>query len=183
MGAILSYDFWRKLADIPNVHGIKIAPFNRYQTLDVIRAVCHSTRNEEIAIYTGNDDNIVNDLLTTYRFAVNGKKIDKQIVGGLLGHWSVWTKTAVAIFNQIKSVRSIGEIPSELLTLGQEITDANAAFFDPNNQFKGSIAGINEVLARQGLLQGRWCLLEKEKLSPNQLAEIDRVYVRLSAFT
>ncbi len=176
-GRVLSYDFWRKLADIPNVHGIKIAPFNRYQTLDVIRAVCHSTRNEEIAIYTGNDDNIVNDLLTTYRISVNGKKIDKQIVGGLLGHWSVWTKTAVAIFNQIKSVRSIGEIPSELLTLGQEITDANAAFFDPNNQFKGSIAGINEVLARQGLLQGRWCLLEKEKLSPNQLAEIDRVYL------
>ena len=176
-GRILSYDFWRKLADIPNVHGIKIAPFNRYQTFDVIRAVCHSKRNEEIAIYTGNDDNIVNDLLTIYRINVDGKKIEKQIVGGLLGHWSVWTKTTVDIFNEIKSVRSKGEIANELLTLGQEITDANAAFFDPNNQFKGSIAGINEVLARQGLLKGRWCLLDKEKLSPNQLEEINRVYV------
>ena len=115
-------------------------------------------------------------MLTTYRIAVNGEKIDKQIVGGLLGHWSVWTKTAVAIFNQIKSVQSIGEIPSELLTMGQEITDANAAFFDSNHQFKGSIAGINEVLARQGLLKGRWCLLDKETLSPNQMEEIDRVY-------
>lgn len=175
-GRVLSYDFWRQLADIPNVHGIKIAPFNRYQTLDVIRAVCHSSRNEEIAIYTGNDDNIVSDLLTTYRIAVNGEKVEKQIVGGLLGHWSVWTKTTVDLFNQIKEVRSTGLIPSELLTLGQEITDANAAFFDPNNQFKGSIAGINEVLARQGLLKGRWCLLDKETLSPNQLEEINRVY-------
>lgn len=176
-GRILSYDFWRKLADIPNVHGIKIAPFNRYQSHDVIRAVCHSKRNEEIAIYTGNDDNIVNDLLTTYRIDVDGKKIEKQIVGGLLGHWSVWTKTTVDMFNKIKNNRSKEDIPSELLTLGQEITDANAAFFDPNNQFKGSIAGINEVLARQGLLKGRWCLLDKEKLSPNQSEEIDRVYV------
>lgn len=175
-GRVLSYDFWRQLADIPNIYGIKIAPFNRYQTLDVIRAVCHSVRNEEIAIYTGNDDNIVSDLLTTYRIAVNGKKVEKQIVGGLLGHWSVWTKTTVDLFKQIKDVRSKGLIPSELLTLGQEITDANAAFFDPNNQFKGSIAGINEVLTRQGLLKGRWCLLDKETLSPNQLEEINRVY-------
>lgn len=175
-GRILSFDFWRKLADIPNVHGIKIAPFNRYQTLDVMRAVCHSERNEEIAIYTGNDDNIIADLLTTYRINVNGKTVEKQIVGGLLGHWSVWTKTTVDIFEKIKNVRSNKLIPNELLILGQEITDANAAFFDPQNDFKGSIAGINEVLRRQGLLKGNWCLLEKEKLSPNQLAEIDRVY-------
>lgn len=175
-GRILSYDFWRKLANIPNVHGIKIAPFNRYQSFDVVRAVCHSERNEEIAIYTGNDDNIINDLLTTYRITVNGEQVEKQIVGGLLGHWSVWTRTTVDIFNTIKDIRGTGHIPSELLTLGQEITDANAAFFDPSNQFTGSIAGINEVLSRQGLLKGRWCLLEKEKLSPNQLEEIDRVY-------
>ncbi len=175
-GRILSYEFWRKLADIPNVHGIKIAPFNRYQTLDVIRAVCHSTRNEEIAIYTGNDDNIINDLLTTYRMNVNGNKIEKKIVGGLLGHWSVWTKTTVDIFNTIKDNQSKDLIPSELLTIGQEITDANAAFFDAINQFKGSIAGINEVLARQGLLKGNWCLLANEKLSPNQMQEINRVY-------
>ncbi len=175
-GRILSYDFWGKLADIPNVHGIKIAPFNRYNSLDVVRAVCHSERNEEIAIYTGNDDNIVADLLTTYRINVNGKKVEKSIVGGLLGHWSVWTKTTVDIFKNTKKARANDLIPKELLTLGQEITDANAAFFDPDNQFKGSIAGINEVLARQGILKGRWCLLDKEQLSPNQFEEIDRVY-------
>src|SRR5699024_8116090 len=154
-GRVLSYDFWRKLADIPNVYGIKIAPFNRYNTFDVIRAICHSERNEEIAIYTGNDDNIVNDLLTTYRIKVNVKKVEKKIVGGLLGHWSVWTKKVVEMFEDIKEAQTKDQIPSELLTLGQEVTDANAAFFDPHNQFKGSIAGINEVLARQGLLQGR----------------------------
>lgn len=175
-GRILSYEFWKEFAEIPNVHAIKIAPFNRYQSLDVVRAVCHSSRNEEIAIYTGNDDNIVNDLLTTYRFEVAGEKIEKPIVGGLLGHWAVWTKKAVDLFEQIQSVRDQAEIPRELLTLGQEITDANAAFFDVNNQFKGCIAGINEVLARQGLLQGNECLLDKERLSSGQAEEIDRVY-------
>lgn len=175
-GKVLSYGFWKQLANIPNVHAIKIAPFNRYQTIDVIRAVCNSERNEQIAIYTGNDDNIVNDLLTTFKFRVGNKTIKKQIVGGLLGHWSVWTKTAVEIFDKISAYKTADQIPSELLTLGQEITDANAAFFDPSNQFKGSIAGINEVLSRQGLLQGNWCLMDKEKLSPNQQEEIDRVY-------
>lgn len=175
-GRVLSYEFWKELADTPNVHGIKIAPFNRYNSFDVVRAVCHSNRNEEIALYTGNDDNIVADLLTTYRIQVDGKAVEKPIVGGLLGHWSVWTKTTVDIFKQIKAVRDEENIPKELLTLGQEVTDANAAFFDPDNQFKGSIAGINEVLARQGILQGRWCLLDKEQLSPGQAEEIDRVY-------
>lgn len=175
-GRVLSYDFWKELANIPNVHGIKIAPFNRYQTLDVMRAVCNAERNKEIAIYTGNDDNIVADLLTTYRFQVNGKIVEKEIVGGLLGHWSVWTKKTVEVFDEIKKAKATGNIPVELLTIGQEITDANAAFFDPNNQFKGSIAGINEVLVRQGILQGNWCLHEREKLSPNQMEEIDRVY-------
>lgn len=175
-GRVLSYNFWRELADIPNVHGIKIAPFDRYNSLDVVRAVCHSERNEDIAIYTGNDDNIVNDLLTTYRINVKGQKIEKPIVGGLLGHWSVWTKTTVDMFEEIKEARKNDTIPLELLTLAQEVTDANAAFFDPNHSFKGSIAGINEVLARQGILKGRWCLLDKEKLSPGQFEEIDRVY-------
>jgi len=175
-GRIMTFDFWKQLAEIPNVHAIKAAPFNRYQTFDVIRAVCHSSRNEEIAIYTGNDDNIINDLLTTYRIDIAGKKVEKQIVGGLLGHWSVWTKTTVDIFHKVKESIKHNEVPLELLTLGQEITDANAAFFDPNNHFKGSIAGINEVLTRQGILKGNWCLLDKEKLSPNQSEEIDRVY-------
>lgn len=175
-GRVLSYEFWKELADIPNVYGIKIAPFNRYHSLDVVRAVCHSDRHEEIAIYTGNDDNIVNDLLTTYQINVNGQRVEKPIVGGLLGHWSVWTKTTVDLFEKIKKAREKDEISLELLTLAQEVTDANAAFFDPKHHFKGSIAGINEVLARQGILQGRWCLLEKEKLSPGQFEEIDRVY-------
>ncbi|MDC3412171.1 dihydrodipicolinate synthase family protein [Aquibacillus sp. 3ASR75-11] len=175
-GRRLTYDFWKQLADISNVHAIKIAPFNRYLTHDVVRAVCQSSRNEEIALYTGNDDTIVNDLLTTYRIDVDGVQVKKKIVGGLLGHWSVWTKRVVEIFEEIKKVRDYNQVPSELLTLGQEITDANAAFFDVANDFKGSIAGINEVLTRQGILQGNWCLLENEKLSPNQLEEIDRVY-------
>ncbi|SEP77142.1 Dihydrodipicolinate synthase/N-acetylneuraminate lyase [Virgibacillus subterraneus] len=175
-GRVFSYDFWRKFADIPNVHAIKIAPFNRYLSLDVVRAVCNSRRNEDIALYTGNDDNIVNDLLTTYNVDVDGEKVEKKIVGGLLGHWSVWTKKAVEVFDDIKKLQHNDHIPSKLLTSAQEITDANAAFFDAKNQFKGSIAGINEVLARQGLLQGRWCLLEKEELGPNQMEEINRVY-------
>lgn len=175
-GRVLSYDYWRKLADTPNVHGIKIAPFNRYQTLDVVRAVCHSEREAEIALYTGNDDNIVGDLLTTYEINVHGQQVKKPIVGGLLGHWSVWTKTAVEIFEKVKVARDNPTLSQELLTLAQEVTDANSAFFDAKHQFKGSIAGINEVLARQGILQGRWCLSDREVLSPNQYEEIDRVY-------
>ncbi|MBT2758038.1 dihydrodipicolinate synthase family protein [Mesobacillus foraminis] len=175
-GRVFSYDFWRKFADIENVVAIKMAPFNRYQTLDVVRAVCHSERRDSIALYTGNDDNIVNDLLTVYRINVNGTLIEKGIVGGLLGHWAVWTNKAVELFNKIKEAREKGEIPFELLTLAQEVTDSNAAFFDSANRFKGCIAGINEVLARQGLLQGRWCLLENEDLSEGQRDEITRVH-------
>ncbi|MFC4025073.1 dihydrodipicolinate synthase family protein [Oceanobacillus longus] len=175
-GRIFTFDFWKRFADIPNVQAIKIAPFDRYHSFDVVRAVCHSKRNDEIALYTGNDDNIVNDLLTTYHIRSGDEKIEKKIVGGLLGHWSVWTKKVVEMFANIKDVQGEAQIPSNLLTLGQEITDANAAFFDSSNSFKGSIAGINEVLRRQGLLQGNWCLLEKEKLSPGQAEEIDRVY-------
>ncbi|MCK6259085.1 dihydrodipicolinate synthase family protein [Fictibacillus sp. KIGAM418] len=175
-GRVFSYDFWCEFADIPNVYAIKMAPFNRYQTLDVIRAVCQSKRRDEIALYTGNDDNIVQDLLTSYEVMVDGERVRKSIAGGLLGHWAVWTKRAVELFDEIKSVRNNEVIPASLLRRSQEITDANAAFFDAANGFKGCIAGINEVLARQGLLQGNWCLLEQEKLSPGQSAEIDRVY-------
>lgn len=175
-GRIFSYDFWREFADIPSVHAIKIAPFNRYHTFEVVRAVCNSRRSEEIALYTGNDDNIVLDLLTPYSITTDNGKVEKRIVGGLLGHWSVWTKKAVELFHEIKALQDLDDIPKELLITAQEITDSNAAFFDPANQFRGSIAGINEVLSRQGLLQGNWCLLEKEKLSPGQSEEIDRVY-------
>lgn len=178
-GRLLSYSFWRSLADLPGVAAIKIAPFNRYQTLDVVRAVCESDRRDEIALYTGNDDNIVADLLTKYTFRTGGVTVEKEIVGGLLGHWAVWTSKAVELLEGIKALRRGGEnaaISLELLTRGQEITDVNAALFDPAHRFRGSIAGIHEVLRRQGLLEGRWCLNPQEELSPGQLEEIDRVY-------
>ncbi|ALC91384.1 dihydrodipicolinate synthetase [Bacillus sp. FJAT-18017] len=175
-GRIFSYDFWLRFASIPNVYAIKIAPFDRYCSIDVVRAVCHSPRNEEIALYTGNDDNIINDLITTFEITVGDKKVEKRIVGGLLGHWSVWTKTVVDTFEEIKILRKQKAIPSGLLTLGQQITDANAAIFDSHNSFKGSIAGINEILTRQGFLKGNWCLLDRERLSPGQADELDRVY-------
>lgn len=178
-GRLLSYSFWRNLANLPGVAAIKIAPFNRYQTLDVVRAVCESERRDEIALYTGNDDNIVADLLTKYTFRSGGVTVEKEIVGGLLGHWAVWTSKAVELLEEIKALRRGGEnaaIPLELLTRGQGITDVNAALFDPAHRFRGSIAGIHEVLRRQGLLEGRWCLNPQEELSPGQLEEIDRVY-------
>lgn len=175
-GRVFSFNFWKEFCEIENVFAIKMAPFNRYQTLDVVRAVCQSSRRDNIALYTGNDDNIINDLLTTYRIKVNGTIIEKSIVGGLLGHWAVWTKSAVELFEDIKEIKKQDVIPSKVLALAQEVTDANAAFFDAANGFKGCIAGINEVLARQGLLQGRWCLLDKEQLSPGQEDEITRVY-------
>lgn len=175
-GRLLSFDFWKEFAEIPNVYAIKMAPFDRYKTLDVVRAVCHSSRCEEIALYTGNDDNIVLDLLTTYEVKVGDRTVEKPIVGGLLGHWAVWTQKAVELLVDMKKVRKSGEDITRFLPLAQQVTDTNAAFFDAANGFKGCIAGINEVLARQGLLKGNWCLLEKEKLSPGQSEEIDRVY-------
>ena len=175
-GRELSFEFWKQFADIENVHAIKIAPFDRYRTLDVVRAVCQSERRDEIALYTGNDDNIIHDLMTVYEIPLDGKVIRKQIVGGLLGHWAVWTKKAVEQFEEIKQVRRGNGDSKRLSILANQVTDANAAFFDVHNDFKGCIAGINEVLARQGILQGNWCLLDKERLSPGQSEEIDRVY-------
>lgn len=175
-GRVLSFDFWRRFADIPNVVAIKMAPFNRYQTIDVVRAVCCSDRRDEIALYTGNDDNIVNDLLTTHRFEVRGQSVEKSIVGGLLGHWAVWTKKAVELLEEIKQVRARDEISGEWLTRNIQITDCNAAFFDAAHQFHGCIPGIHEVLRRQGLLKGTWCLNPNEALSAGQAEEIDRVY-------
>ena len=175
-GRVLTYDFWRELANIENVYAIKMAPFNRYQTLDVVRAVCNSSRRNEIALYTGNDDNIIVDLLTEYEFNINGENVKKRIVGGLLGHWSVWAKTAVQYFEDIKAIRDNAQIDASWLSKAIEVTDANAAFFDPAHAFKGSIAGINEVLTRQGLLKGNWCLADHEVLSEGQAEEITRVY-------
>ncbi len=167
-GRILPYEFWRAFAEIEHVVAIKMAPFNRYQTLDVVRAVAESGRTGEIALYTGNDDNLLVDLLTPFRFG----KTTLRIVGGLLGHWAVWTRRAVELLEQVKGNAG----PGHPLTLATEITDANAAFFDAANSFRGCIAGIHEVLRRQGLLAGRWCLNPAEELSPGQMEEIDRVY-------
>lgn len=167
-GRSLPYEFWRQFAEIENVVAIKIAPFSRYRTIDVVRAVAESGRAHEIALYTGNDDNILNDLLMP--FDLGGKRM--RIVGGLLGHWAIWTKTAVA---QLQSVKAASNGSFDILALGAQMTDANAAVFDAANQFRGCIPGIHEILRRQGLLAGRWCLDESEDLSPGQLWEIDRV--------
>ncbi|MGB2898908.1 MAG: hypothetical protein WBB89_06565 [Candidatus Acidiferrum sp.] len=174
-GRVLSYLFWREFAEIENVVAIKIAPFNRYQTLDVVRAVAESGR--DIALYTGNDDNIVADLVAPYAFQIAGRLRERRIVGGLLGHWAVWTKRAVELLNECRSVaRNRGPVPQRLLQRNVEVTDCNAAFFDVPNQFAGCIAGLHEVLRRQGLLEGIWCLDPNEALSPGQREEIDRVY-------
>lgn len=176
-GRLLSYDFWRSFVEIENVHAIKVAPFNRYQTLDVARAVCHSSRRDEIALYTGNDDNIVADLLTPFEFVIDGKKITKRFAGGLLGHWAVWTRKAVDLFSEIKQCIANDYAGIEkLLATGVEVTDMNAVIFDAKNNFQGCIPGIHEILRRQGLLLGRWCLNPDEELSPGQMGEIDRLY-------
>ena len=176
-GRLLSFEYWRDFVEIPNVRAIKIAAFNRYQTLDVFRAVSFSKRRNEIALYTGNDDNIIADLLTSYQFQVDGKLVEKRFVGGLLGHWALWTKKAVELFNEIK--QCIADNYSgidKLLSKGIHVTDMNAVIFDAKNSFKGCIAGIHEVLRRQGLMEGRWCLDPGEKLSIGQMEEIDRIY-------
>ena len=161
-GKVLPRSFWQQFVEIENVVAIKIAPFNRYQTLDVIHAVKDSGRTD-IALYTGNDDNIVLDLISPYPV---------RIVGGLLGHWSVWTQKAVELLANCHSV----PVSPEMLQLANEVTDSNAAFFDAANAFHGCLAGLHEVLRRQGLLEGIWCLDEQETLSPGQMAEIDRVH-------
>lgn len=171
-GRILPFKFWREFVEIENVLAIKIAPFNRYQTLDVARAVVASGRASQIALYTGNDDNILVDLLSRYDFC--GRSV--RIVGGLLGHWAVWTSKAVEHLNMVRTLNSWNDpVPQRWLSLALQITDANAAIFDPANSFRGCIPGIHEILRRQGLLEGRWCLDPNEELSPGQMEEIDRV--------
>ena len=176
-GRPLPYAFWRRFAEIPNILAVKMAPFNRYQTLDVVRAVCDAGREKEIMLYTGNDDNIVIDLLTTYRIRTPQGPREVRIIGGLLGHWAVWTRKAVELLAEChRCVAQGGGIPQAMLTRAVEITDTNAAFFDVANGFAGCIPGIHEVLRRQGLMPGTWCLNPHEQLSPGQSAEIDRIY-------
>ncbi len=176
-GRVLDFAFWRRAVEIENLLAIKISPFNRYQTLDVVRAVAESGRADEIALYTGNDDNIVVDLLSKFRFGKDDRAKTLRIVGGLLGHWAVWARKAVDLLEEIQAlVEADKPAPSELLMRAQQITDANAAFFDPQNNFAGCLAGLHEVLRRQGLMAGRWTLNPDEDLSPGQMQEIDRVY-------
>jgi len=174
-GRLLSRSFWQRFAEIPNVVGIKIAPFNRYQTLDVLHGVARSARAREIALYTGNDDHILLDLLTEHRFAEDPECPRLRIAGGLLGHWACWTRRAVEHRELCHRFRDGSPIPGRLLTLAAQITDANAALFDAPHGFAGCIAGIHEILRRQGLLDGIWCLDPSETLSPGQAEEIERV--------
>lgn len=169
-GRVLSYRFWRSFAEIEGVVAIKIAPFHRYRTLDVVRAVADSGR-DEIALYTGNDDNIVVDLLTAFPFG----DPPRRIVGGLLGQWGVWTRAAVAMFDEIRELRGQTTIPAGWLNRAAALTDANAAVFDAANGYAGCIPGIMEVLRRQGLAPSTRCLDPNEVLSPGQVDEIDRV--------
>ncbi len=174
-GRLLSPGFWRRFAEIPNVAGIKVAPFNRYQTLDVIRAVAESGRAGDIALYTGNDDNIVVDLLTEFAFNTSSGLVKLHFAGGLLGHWACWTKCAVGLLEECRAARGNGSIPAALLTKAAQITGANAALFDAANGFAGCIPGIHYVLHGQGLLPGLRCLDPHETLSPGQAAAIERI--------
>lgn len=173
-GQVLSHRFWRQFAEIPNVVAIKIAPFDRYKTWDVVRAIIETGRND-IAMYTGNDDNIIIDLLTCFEGSVNGQRQQRFFNGGLLGQWAVWTSGAVKMLNQIKADRTQPQMPARWLTENIALTDANASIFDSANDFKGCIAGIMEVLRRVGLSPSAKCLDPRENLSPGQAEELDRV--------
>jgi len=199
---VLPLEFWQRFAEIPNLVAIKIAPFNRYQTLDVLEAVARCGRSDQIALYTGNDDNIILDLLTPYQFNVNGRTVSLRIVGGLLGQWACWTKKAVEHLDRIKTIRQktaliptnllalaaesilarikrirlpAAPIPPKLLTLAAQMTLANKAIFDADNRFAGCIPGISYVLKQQGLLEQIGTLDPNEQLSPGQAEKIDRI--------
>jgi len=175
-GLVLPVSFWRRFAAIDNVVAIKIAPFNRYRTLDVVRGVVEAGAAEQITLYTGNDDHIIADLITPFTVVTNGQHTTVRIRGGLLGHWSVWVKRAVELLERIHAAVAAGSIDSDLLELDPQVTDCNAAIFDVPNDFHGVIAGCHEILRRQGLLEGIWCLDPAESLGPGQKEEIDRVY-------
>lgn len=176
-GPRLGLSFWRRFAELESVVAVKAAPFDRYRTLDVARAVAGSSRGADIALYTGNDDAIVADLLSDLTFdGPDGSPVTRRVSGGLLGHWSVWTRRAVELLDLVRDARAgDGAAVVELMSRAAAITDANAALFDPSHDFAGCIAGVHEVLRRQGLLVGTWCLDPAEGLSPGQSAEIDRV--------
>jgi dihydrodipicolinate synthase/N-acetylneuraminate lyase len=173
-GRVLDYAFWRELAEIPSLWAVKIAPFDRYKTMDVVRAIGEAGRND-VALYTGNDDSIVADLVTSFPVVIGGERSVRVMDGGLLGQWAVWTRRAVDLLARARAARDGGAIDADLLREGAALTDANSAIFDAANDFAGCVPGIHEVLRRQGLLAGTWCLDPRESLSPGQAKEIDRV--------
>jgi hypothetical protein len=174
-GIVLPVSFWRRFAEIENVVAVKIAPFNRYRTLDVIRGVVEAGATDRVTLYTGNDDHILLDLLLPFTVPTPQGPVTVRIKGGLLGHWSVWVKRAVELLERVHRAVD-APVPADLLALDAQITDCNAAIFDVRNDFHGVIAGCHEILRRQGLLEGIWCLDPNETLGPGQMAEIDRVY-------
>ena len=174
-GVILSAEFWRRFAMIDNVIAIKVAPFNRYRTLDVVRGVAAAKALDRVTLYTGNDDHIVLDLTLPFDVRDGDETVRAHFRGGLLGHWSVWTAAAVRLFDQCRAAQGLAAVPADLLALDARVTDCNSAFFDVANNFHGCIAGCHEVLRRQGLLDGIWCLDPHEGLSPGQSEQIDRV--------
>ncbi|MFC7547693.1 dihydrodipicolinate synthase family protein [Plantactinospora sp. GCM10030261] len=176
-GRHLSREFWARLASVETVVGIKVAPFDRYRTLDVLHGVCAAGRVGDLALYTGNDDHILADLVAPHRVVVDGSSVEVEFVGGLLGQWAVWVRTAVSLLAEARLARDGDDAAlRRLLTLDGHLTDANAAIFDAANGYHGCIPGIHEVLRRQGLLAGRWCLDPAEELSSGQLAELDRIH-------
>lgn len=176
-GMHLSYDFWRRFAQIEGVIAIKMAPFNRYRTIDIVRAVVDARAEDRIALYTGNDDHIVLDLLQPFAIRRGDETVTVRIVGGLLGHWSVWTRRAVELFDELRTTAAADDsVPTRLLALDSQVTDANRAVYDAINDFAGCIPGVHEVLRRQGLLEGVWCLDENETLSAGQADDITRVH-------
>jgi dihydrodipicolinate synthase/N-acetylneuraminate lyase len=175
-GLVLPVSFWQRFSTLDNVIAIKIAPFHRYRSLDVIRGVIAAGAEERVTLYTGNDDHIVLDLVAPFAAMRDGREVVVRIKGGLLGHWSVWVRTAVLLLERIHAAVTADHIDTDLLKLDSQVTDCNAAFFDVRNDFAGCIAGCHEVLRRQGLLEGTWCLDPSEKLGPGQREEIDRVY-------
>jgi dihydrodipicolinate synthase/N-acetylneuraminate lyase len=174
-GMSLDAAFWEQFAAIENVIAIKVAPFNRYRTLDVVRGVVAARAEERVTLYTGNDDHIVLDLVTPFTAMRDGMPVTVRFKGGLLGHWSVWTRNAVRMLDQLQKAVEAGPLAPEILALDARVTDCNSAFFDVAHDFHGCIAGCHEILRRQGLLEGIWCIDPHEGLSPGQLEEIDRV--------
>jgi hypothetical protein len=175
-GVTLTYEFWRAFFEIPDVVAAKVAPFNRYHTIDVVRALADSGRHGEIALYTGNDDSIVVDLLADFRVGTTNGLTSIRFAGGLLGQWAVWTERAVELLETVKQCRAQnGHCAYDILARAASVTDANAVLFDARNDFAGCIAGLHEILRRQKLLEGRWCLDPNEDLSPGQMNEIDRI--------